>query len=169
MARRKRKNRKGKTKVCRFLQKLGKGTVSAATFLPLLPFKIAMQTILRGRGVKPEKKIDRLAQQFYNIVVQKKEGYEVVALENLAGDVIGSIVKAIINYFKDLKKKKESGVKLPPAEEKALQVAENTVEKVVEIGKEETKSEIAQKSFTPLLITSVLAVVLLFAFAKSKK
>lgn len=143
-----------------------KKLLNITTFAPLLPFRAAMKLILRSKGVKPKDKIDELSQQFYKIVI-KKENYS--EIEHIEPTIISAIVTAVLAYFKNLKKKKEEGKELTESEKKALDVAEKSVDTVVRNIKEEAKAEIREKSFTPLLITAAVSVVLVFLAFSTKK
>jgi hypothetical protein len=170
------KKKHGKTKVGKFLTKVGKGVKKIAkeagkiAFAPLLPFKLAMKQVLKEKGVNAdEMKMNELVQTFHSVIIEKKGNYEIQNYEHLGDDVIASVISGIIAYFKNLKKRKEAGEKLTPAEEKALKTAEDTTGQAIEDIKEEGKQELMSKSYIPIIIIAVIAVILLFTFLKKKK
>ena len=123
-------------------EKVGKiaGTVGKkALLMPLLPLKVAMITVLklRKQPVKLTDSIDKVALLFYHAVVEGKNSFEyqmyenvnkyglsVVAPQHLVEEVTSGIIKAILDWFKERKAKKDAGEKLPPEEEAALAKAE---------------------------------------------
>jgi len=164
-----RKRKKRKTKIGKFLQKIGKGVKNIVKkaadlpFAPLLPFKLAMKKILKEKGVDTQgDTIIEVAQKFYNVVIQKKSNYEIHAYEHLSPSVISSIISAIINFFKNLKTRKEGGEQLSPADEKALETAEKATAEAVKTIKNEAKVEVMSKSYLPIIGIALAAIVLLF-------
>ena len=166
---------KNKTKVGKALQNIGKGVKNIAKkaknlpFAPLIPFKIAMRAILKSKGVETSDDITEISQKFYNVIIQKKANYEIQSYEHLSPSVISAIIAAVIDYFKSLKKKRERGEKLTEAEEKALKLAEEATAEVVSEVKEEAKSQIMSKTYVPIIIIALVAIVLVFLLLKSKK
>ena len=65
------------------------------------------------------------------------------------------LIQSILNYFKFLKKKKESGQKLSKAEEEALGIAEKAAEEISDYQKEEIMNRV-QKFAIPLLVIAVI-------------
>ena len=166
---------KNKTKVGKALQNIGKGVKNIAKkaknlpFAPLLPFKVAMRAVLRSKGVETSDDITEISQKFYNVVIQKKANYEIQSFEHLAPSVVSAIIAAVIDFFKGLKKKKERGEKLTEAEEKALKLAEEATAEVVSEVKEQAKSQIMSKTYVPIIIIALVAIILVFLLLKSKK
>ena len=170
------KKKTGKTKAGKLIAKVKKGVKKVAgtikkvaSFPVLLPFKVAMSTILKSKGIIPEKDIAKLAQQFHSVIIEKKGTYEMYEVEHIAPVAISMIINGVIDFFKQLKKKKDSGATLTPQEETALNNAEATVGAVMEAGKEDAKNEIAKKSFTPLIIGGVIALIVIFLLVGKKK
>lgn len=182
-------NKKSRQELGKDLVKVAKGAIKGlgkvteiASMPVLLPFKIAMQNILKQKNVTPKKDMSDLAQQFYNIVIQKKSTFDIYQPEHIAPAIAAGIVSAIVKFFTQLKKKKEQAEAekeagkepsepLTQTEEKALNLAEASVSEVVEQAKETAKEEIATKSFMPLIITGVILAVILAVviFAGKKK
>ena len=167
--------KKNKTKVGKALQNIGKGVKNIAKkaknipFAPLIPFKIAMRAILKSKGVETSDDITEISQKFYNVVIRKKANYEIYNYEHLSPAVVSAIIAAVIDYFKSLKKKKERGEKLTEAEEKALKVAEEATATVVAEVEEQAKSQIMSKTYVPIIIIALVAIVLVFLLLKKKK
>lgn len=158
------KGRQELKNVGKTIAKVGGKILESAAMPVLLPFKVAMNTILRNQGVSPEKDIPKLAQQFYNVMVLKRASYEISEPENIVPAVAAAMVSAIISYFKKLKEKKEAGEKLTTTEETALAGAEASVNEVVDQAKDEAIAETATKAFMPLIIISAIAVVIIGFF-----
>jgi hypothetical protein len=85
------------------------------------------------------------------------------AAKAYSGDPSGFkiLIQSILNYFKFLKKKKESGQKLSKAEEEALNIAEKAADEISEYQKGEIMDKI-QKLAIPLLVIAVVY----YAFVK---
>jgi len=171
-----RKRKKRKTKIGKFLQKIGKGVkkivkkAADLPFAPLLPFKLAMKKILKEKGVDTQgDTIVEVAQKFYNVVILKKSNYEIHAYEHLAPAAISAIIAAVIDFFKTLKKKKDNGENLSPAEEKALKTAEEATAAAVSEVKEQAKVEVMSKSYLPIIGIALAAIVLLFIVMNKPK
>jgi len=171
--------RKRKRKLGKALRRIGEGISKGVKklvketknipFAPLLPFKLAMKRILHEKGVDTSNDITEIAQKFYNVVIQKKSNYEIYSYEHLAPAAISAIIAAVIDFFKSLKKKKERGEKLTESEEKALELAEKATEEAVSEVKEQAKVEVMSKSYMPIVIIALVAVVLVFFLLKKKK
>jgi len=177
MARRRRRRKSTrKTRLGRFFQKIGKGVkkivkkAASIPFAPLLPFKLAMKKILKSKGVDTSgDTINEIVQKFYHVVIQKKGNFEVHSYEHLSPSVVSTIIKAVINFFKSLKARKESGAPLSRAEEKALDYAEKATSEAVQEVKREAKVEIMNKSYLPIIgIALGLVVILVIAMNKKK-
>jgi len=157
-------------KVAKTVTKGAKGIIKIASFPVLLPFKAGMTGILKSKGITPQNDISKLAQQFHSVIIEKKSSYEVYEPEHIAPMVVGSIINAVIGYFKSLKDKKDKGEVLSPAEEKALANAEAVTSQTIEAVKDEATNEVAKKSFMPLIIGAIVAlVVIALLVMKSKK
>ena len=176
MAKKKRKTKAGKAlkKVTKAVGKTAKAIAKevkkGATITALLPFALPMATILKAKKIKPEKNISKLAQQFHAVVIEKASSYEIVEPEHLMAEVATSIISAIINFFKQLKQKKDSGEKLTKTEEKAVELADKAIDDVIEPVSETIKSEAKEEmkiaSFTPLII--IIVILLLLSMKKKK-
>jgi len=177
--RERREKRGGKTRIGKLFQNIGKGAkeiigkVKEGTlFVSLLPFAIPMAVILKTKGVKPDKNIGKLAQQFYNSIILKQSTFETYEPEHLAGALVAEIVKGVIGFFKAMKKKKDSGETLTAAEEKAVDIADKAVEEVItpvsDSVKEEASKEAKSTLFIPIIVIAIAVIALLY-FSKSKK
>ena len=81
-----------------------------AIFLPLLPFKLALQRYLEKKGVKPEKKnIASIAKAFYEYEIKGKKGSLEENLIDDVANVAGELVKAVITWLKKRKDLKNEG------------------------------------------------------------
>lgn len=168
--------KKRKTKIGKALQNIGKGVknivkkAADVPFAPLLPFKLAMKKILKGKGVSTDgDTIVEVVQKFYNVILQKKANYEIQSYEHIAPAAVSAIIAAVIDYFKSLKRKKESGEKLTETEEKALNTAEEATAAAISEVKEQAKTEVMSKTYLPIIGIALAAIVLLFFVLKKPK
>lgn len=109
-------------------------------FAVLAPFKRAMKTILKARGVKPKSdKLKDIAAAFVTHIVSKNhfekqdferqvESFEQENLVEEAIDIAIAIIKKVVQYFKDKKADQAAGVPLDPDVQKAVGEAESDVE-----------------------------------------
>lgn len=163
------KGRQELKKAGKTILKAVKDTTQALSFPVLIPFKVAMKTILKSKGIKPETEIGKLAQQFHDAIVLKRSSYTIIEPENVIPVAIGVIVSAVMKYFQSLKAKKEAGETISSAENQALDVAESAINQTVATVEDEAKTVIAKKSFVPLIIGVVVMLLILFGVFMSRK
>lgn len=143
---------KGREKIKKLagkVKKAVKGVAQGIVFAPLIPFRGFMEKQLQKAGVKPENKMSEIVEQFFNTIIKKKggknfEGEETFehsfdCPENLIEDIT-SIVKSVIDFFKNSKKKKEEGKatdleKEAGAEAQDVDEATKEAEKTTVLGK----------------------------------
>lgn len=142
-----------------------KDTAKKVPFAPLLPFAVAMRIILTGKGKTPETKFERLCQQFYSVVIEKKENYELTNTEHLAPAIVTAIISGVLGYFSELKKRKKDGVTLSKGEEQALNIAEKTTDEVMNVGKDIAYKETAEKGF-PIAVMLIVGLVVFMILKK---
>jgi hypothetical protein len=142
----------------------------AAQFAVLIPFRPAMEKMLKTRGVNPAKKFSEVIKQFHDTVLKKNfenqisnaDEYGVIfdSQENLVDDVAGGIITAILEFFKRIKDKKKNGEKLTPEEEKIAAAAENIDTAVREAARDGIEETIGEKLTSPtgLIVVGGLAV-----------
>jgi hypothetical protein len=151
-----------------------------------------MKMAVKRKGATPEKKIIPLAKQFIELVVKKQDSntyeiayYECLTQQNLENfenvedyeehlaEDVASIVKLVIEWIQKIKKKKESGQQLTPAEAEALKESEaidDTKKKIADsIIEDEAKTggmKNVSKAFDMKTIGIVAAVVVLVLVMK---
>lgn len=132
----KRQARKFARKATKGMVKSGiKRTLGTVAVAPLLPFKPVIKKILSKRGIAIKNmKFPQLVEKFYNVVIAKSKDNPHSSLEecpvglfydnytfttpipkgttelpdHVVGDIVGSIVQAVINHFKKRKKEKQA-------------------------------------------------------------
>lgn len=129
--------KKRKTKIGKFLQKIGTGIKKAVTapgLAILLPFKDAMKQGLIDIGVAPSSEFRTLVDQFYNFVVRKQpkivgtnfdNGFEELHFsdardEDHAVGIATAIIDGVISFFKTLRQRQEAGEQLSEREQKLV-------------------------------------------------
>lgn len=87
--------------------------------------------------------------------------------------VVGSVISAIINFFKSLKEKKQRGEKLSEAEEKALQLADEGAKQADELIEKEAKQKVGgfimDKKWILIIVGSLAVVFVGGKLLKKKK
>lgn len=202
----KRKARKTARKQTKGMVKAGlKKTAGAVLVAPLIPFKGSMKRQLKDKGISTTgMRFPAIVEAFYNAVVKKSEAnkdskyeacpegtfkdnwafnYELEEGEripdSLAGDIVGSIVNAVIAHFKRKKAEKEAiknaGLK-PETEMTANDIdAANTTEQVVkdleekQVDDKNVKAGQMKKIITYIIIGVLVVVVVSVASKKLAK
>ena len=145
----------------------------------LIPFKMVMLNMLRKKGVPtPDQRIGKVAESFYKHIALGKnyEGldfetnFEELAEQNYESYAIavGTIIKAVVSFFKGLKKKKDSGQPLSNDEEKALEVAEQIGEDIEEMEKDEVEEGIGEKLLEYWWVIALVLVAGIVLVARKK-
>ena len=163
----KKKNTKGKIKgffkkAKAAVKKVASAPAKAAVFAATIPFKPMMVSMLKQRGITPEKKQSDLVRQFFNNVIQKNslESGE----ENLVDDIV-EIVKSVVSFFKNkkdrLKAKQEAGEELTEGEKNLVDNVDAIEQAAKEEIKEGIKTEVAKKAVTtfsnPIVLIGIAA------------
>lgn len=160
-----------------------KATTPDEAFNKLLPFKEKMQKTLALKGITPSNRIDILSNQFYNEIVTANmfdnygyPRYQKFSLYSLPVDqadaATDAIITGIIEYIKNLEKKKEEGGTLTKGEEVILQGKGKVSEKI----EEAAKSTAAEKTGEFLLFKGgwiwiaggIAAIILIVVLARKK-
>lgn len=126
-------------------------------FAVLIPFRSAMEHMLKAQGATPASKFDELVQQFHDVVVKKQAHLEATRTEHLLPVVISTVIAGIVGYFKSLKEKKESGAQMSEAENNALGLAESATDEI----KDEIEADAKESSFGPLVFIVIVVVAIL--------
>lgn len=170
-----------------------------AGYSVLLPYTLVMRSALDKRGIKYDNRIDDITGKFYTNVVAPRKRYSfhadyhlaetpvvdmgasmggaAIAAEvdvppevgNMAGKSIVTVVKAVLEFIKNLKAKKDSGAKLSPEEKMILENTEKVSAQFGAVVGEIKKSEKEQKigaffsdNWILILIAAVVVLFLLF-------
>lgn len=190
----KKKSRKFARKQTKGMVKSGlKRTAGAILVAPLLPFKGSMKRQLKDRGVSTSgMRFPAIVEKFYNEVVKKSEAnkdskfehcpegafkdnwvfsYEMdeweVLPDSVVGDIVGSIVKAVIGHFKRKKAEKEAikNAGLNPSSEMTQPDldAANTTEKVVkDLEEKQLDDKNVKAGQMKKIVTYVIGAILIF-------
>lgn len=141
------------------LKKVGQ----AASFAVVLPFKDAMKHGLDAKGLSHSNKIEDISTKFFHSHVKgqgfmdKYDEYFIPShfdesRYNIVDEAASAIIGAIVDYFKNLKKKKDSGQPLTPDEEKMLAKSEAAqtalVNKAKDMGEEAAASKVKDFLFS---------------------
>ena len=165
----KKKKKTGKTGHKGFMKKLLSG-VKKMTFAPLLiplvPFIPMMKTILKKKGVtvtgaNPKPYI--LA--FYNKIVKPTMLDD---SENIVEELASGVIKAVIGFISNLKKKKKDGQKLSKNEEEVLKVVEKIDKEIDEEIDDRQKKKVGTFVLSPVVLI-IIAVGVIFIIKKSKQ
>lgn len=142
-------------------------------YLPLLPFKLVMKTILKKKGVTPASKMADLVHQFHDIIIEGKKKQE--RFESFAPELIQAVIKAIISFITGLKNKVEKAkeqkakgepVTDPPSkeEEKIVELADKGVQAAKDSAKEEATFQLGK--YTPWIIAAFVIVLIFVSKGK---
>lgn len=177
------KKRKGLGKVLqkisdkskKFLKDMG----SNLKFAPLVPFYPVMVTMLNKRGVKHGKKMEDVVEKFINNIVKKKKNFDDFGFGEedvneldfnsynvVPPELIEGAVQIVIEFFKQLKKRKDAGEKLSTEEEGMLNAVEQVTDSIKDGAEEEAGSMIKEFLFSWKggLLAVALILVIIFAF-----
>jgi hypothetical protein len=114
---------KGVKKGVKAVGKVAKGAALLPLLVPIVP---VMQKALKAKGVKPVKGVQKLAEQFYTVVVKKQSHFASDHFLPLA-----AIVPPIIDFVKNAIGKKKAGIKpSDPAEKAVADSGEQVLEKL---------------------------------------
>jgi len=140
------------------VKKVASAPAKAAVFAATIPFKPVMVSMLKKRGITPEKKQSELVKQFFNNVIQKDSLES--GQENLVEDVV-EIVKAVVGFFKGkkdrLKAKEEAGEELTEGEKNLV----DNVDAIEQAAKEEIKEGIKTEAGKKVVSTFSNPIVLI--------
>lgn len=183
------------------LKKLGtnivktvKKSAGAVVTAPLLPFKKGMVTILNKRGISTKgMSFPKIIEKFYNEIISKKNNkysefepleenrisdsylfkysYEEIEKDDIEPVIIGTVVTAIVNYFKEAKKKKLNAKnpkkELTTEEIIAAQTAEEAKKKLEEkINNEAIVKQGALNNKLKYVIGGVIVVLIIIVLFK---
>ncbi len=133
------------------VKKIG-SVAGSAVLLPLLPLKPLIKKILKQKKLSTAGSLKDLVNRFYNGVVKKHpagKNYDNIDLDNYddenSVDAIGLVVGAIIDFIKQIKKKKESGAKMTKEEETIIAGTDKVTKKLSEKAKSEAAANIGEK------------------------
>jgi hypothetical protein len=183
-AQRKERRKKFFAKAKEAVKKVAAAPAKAAVFAVLIPFQPMMKSVLKKRGFTPEKKLSKLANQFFEKVV-KKENFESQYLyfeaeyaeaggagagdaakgldAGLIVGTIGDIVNAIKNWIQrrkeKLKEKEAAGETLTEGEKNFVDNTEAIQDAANEAIRGEITETVQQK--TGQFITSPVGLILI--------
>lgn len=168
-------------------------------FAPLLPFKKLMKNRLDEKGIPHDNSLKDVSIQFARSI-GSMNNFEEMAVAGLYGDsvegrdnalgkvgggivnagiqagtgnvtgAVSTVIKTIVEYFRNLKERKAKGETLSKDEEKLLSQAEDTAEAVKESAEEYAENTVAEKlrdfifSWKGALSLLVLLVIVWMAF-----
>lgn len=163
------KNKKRKLKEKLNKAKKGKG------FALLIPFKGILRKALEKKRIKNDGSIKDIAVKFYEHIVKKDFETENAflsyedAVDNLTDVAIDAIVKAIISFIKNVRKKKSEGKELTPIEKGIFEGTEKIEKKLKEEVKEEAEQKVGALVLNPktlIIVGVILFITLTFLFSK---
>lgn len=134
-----------------------------ATNPALIALNVAMRKVLNKHQVSTKgKSLLQVVKLFFHVIIQKKK--PAASYDSIIEEGVGAIVKAVIGFFKAIKKKKASGEKLSDTEKvvaKAGEQAEEKYDSIVTQAKKEKIAEVKAQSFIPVVLI-LIAVYFLF-------
>jgi hypothetical protein len=159
-----------------------KGTLGQRLMLaPLNPLKPIMVKALKTKGLKFTNKspLLQVVNEFYNKIVRGKDKtLEEVDLlsfydDHVIGDIAGSVVTAVIDFIKKLKKNKAEGKPLTKTEEKIVKGTEVVETKIKEKAEDEAAATVGKKLLfdkkTQLIIGGVVVMIIIIAVVIARK
>jgi hypothetical protein len=152
-----------KNKVKATVKKIG-AVAGDAVFIPIFPFIIGMKKMLKEKGIKHPSDNSGTVKAFYETFVKPKKSFD-SQRSNLVEDVF-SIVKDIIKFFADAKKRKDAG-KADPDDLKAVLIGTKIA--TTPAPAEPKPSAVSLGSNKNLLIIGGLAVVVIVFVMMKKK
>ena len=155
------KDFKGKVKAT--VKKIG-AVAGDAVFIPIFPFIIGMKKMLKEKGIKHPGDNSGTVKAFYETFVKPKKSFD-AQRSNLVEDIF-TIVKDIVKFFTDAKKKKDAG-KADKDELKAVDIAMKVA--TTPAPAEPKPSAVSLGSNKNLLIIGGLAVVVIVFVMMKKK
>ena len=149
---------------------------SVTVLAPLQPLKPVMILALKKKGKTHSVKtpLSIIARDFYNTYVAPKSGFEEIPeMDNAVGAVGSAVVGAIIDYIKNLKKKKEEGKPLSKTEGQIVTGTEKVEAKIATKAKEEAAAEVGRNILfdkkTQLIIGGVILGIIAIVVVVIKK
>lgn len=165
-------------------------------FAPLLPLKPVMVAALDKRKIEHTSHLHDIAPKFVNHIVKghssfddSAEAYDITSgvsmfdadessesggKSGMSMTMIGSVIQMVINYFKKLKEKKDSGEPLSSEEQAILAKGEVIAKEVNDTVADAAKDTVAAKvrdfmfSWKGGLALVALVILLIVAFSKKK-
>lgn len=152
-----------KRKVKATVKKIG-AVAGDAVLIPIFPFIIGMKKMLKEKGIKHPSDNTGTVKAFYETFVKPKKSFD-AQRSNLVDDLF-TIVKDIVKFFADAKKKKDAG-KADKDELKAVEIAMKVANTPAPV--EPKKAAVSLGSNKNLLIIGGLAVVVVVFVMMKKK
>lgn len=152
-----------KRKVKATVNKIG-AVAGDAVLIPIFPFIIGMKKMLKEKGIKHPSDNTGTVRAFYETFVKPKKSFD-AQRSNLVDDLF-MIVKDIVKFFADAKKKKDAG-KADKDELKAVDIAMKVANTPAPA--EPKKAALSLGSNKNLLIIGGLAVVVIVFVMMKKK
>lgn len=111
-------------------------------FKALLPVKPLLKNAVKRKGAAPENNIDKLALQFYRLVLGKSvSSFEYTGSEHLDPVSVSIVVKAVLDWIKKIQAKKKAGQPLTSEEAAAAKEIELSADAADKIKEEVTTGE----------------------------
>lgn len=152
-----------KRKVKATVNKIG-AVAGDAVLIPIFPFIIGMKKMLKDKGIQHPKDNSGTVKAFYETFVKPKKSFD-AQRSNLVDDLF-TIVKDIVKFFSDAKKKKDAG-KADKDELKAVEIAMKVANTPAPA--EPKTAAVSLGSNKNLLIIGGLAVVVIVFVMMKKK
>lgn len=152
-----------KRKVKATVNKIG-AVAGDAVLIPIFPFIIGMKKMLKEKGIKHPSDNTGTVRAFYETFVKPKKSFD-AQRSNLVDDLF-MIVKDIVKFFADAKKKKDAG-KADKDELKAVEIAMKVANTPAPA--EPKTAAVSLGSNKNLLIIGGLAVVVIVFVMMKKK
>lgn len=167
--------------------KVGAVIYEGVSFVVLAPFKGAMKKALKSKGVPYKDSMKDIATKFVDHVIKKNPAYEhslasfqsyealqnvrevedlgnladnYEKVDNLAPMAVAAIITAVISFFDNLKKKKESGVPMSETEETMYKMSQEAAKNADELIRQEQQKAVGGFVLDNKTLIIILAVVL---------
>lgn len=152
-----------KGKIVATVKKVG-AVAGDAALIPIFPLLLAMKKMLKDKGIKHPSDNTGTVKAFHQTFIKPRKSFD-AQRSNLIDDVF-SIVKDIIKFFGDAKKKKDAG-KADKEELKAVELA-NKIATTPAPAEPKTAAVSLGSNKNLLIIGGLAVVVIVFVMMKKK-
>jgi hypothetical protein len=148
------------------LKKIG----GLAAFAPLLPLVPMMKKTLKKKGKPVPSGVENISKAFYNEIVAKHDNFAPIDYDNdldsdhVVTELVGGVIKGILEFVKGLKAKKQAGKTLSATEQDIVNGTEAVEKKLNEQAKDEAATSVGKRILfdrkTQIIIVVVIVAII---------